>query len=129
MVFTEPAPAPASPPVRPVPLEPDTESDPLIVSESIVGEEVALSVTSPLAVTLELSMYAFTEWPAPLPILFSATEAPTAPLPVGPLPLVPAMPTAKPPASALIFEASLALSDTSPAWTLLLSLMYAEIAL
>src|SRR5438876_9467718 len=44
MVFTEPAPAPASPPVRPLPVEPDTEGDPLLVRESIVGEDVSLRV-------------------------------------------------------------------------------------
>src|SRR5260221_356903 len=112
MLLTDPAPAPASAPLSPLPLEPEPAAEPPMVSASMVAVELALRLTSPAAFTVEFSMVALTNCPAPLPISLSATDAPTAPEAAGPLPLVAAMLIAKPPASALIAEPSLAMSST-----------------
>src|SRR5258706_3909090 len=130
MLLTDPAPAPASAPLSPLPLEPEPAAEPPMVSASMVAVELALRLTSPAAFTVEFSMVALTNCPAPLPISLSATDAPTAPEAAGPLPLVAAMLIAKPPASEWILEPSLAPRYTVPAVLLAgLSLMEAHMVL
>src|SRR5258706_7185984 len=130
MLLTDPAPAPASAPLSPLPLEPEPAAEPPMVSASMVAVELALRLTSPAAFTVEVSMVALTDCPAPLPISLSATDAPTAPDGAGPLPLVAAMLIAKPPASEWILEPSLAPRYTVPAVLLaVLSLMEARVGL
>ena len=55
-VLMVPAPAPATAPVRPAPVERAPASEPPIASDQIVAVELAERVTSPAAVTTELSM-------------------------------------------------------------------------
>src|SRR5260221_968754 len=130
MLLTDPAPAPASAPLSPLPLEPEPAAEPPMVSASMLAVESALRLTSPAAFTVEFSMVALTDCPAPLPISLSATDAPTAPDGAGPLPLVAAMLIAKPPASDWILEPSLAPRYTVPAVLLaVLSLMEAQMGL
>src|SRR5260221_1220611 len=112
MLLTDPAPARASAPLGPLPVDPERAAEPPMVSASMLAVESALRLTSPAAFTVEFSMVALTDCPAPLPISLSATDAPTAPDGAGPLPLVAAMLIAKPPASEWILEPSLALSST-----------------
>src|SRR5260221_537659 len=114
----------SGPPPRPLPWQPEPGAGPPMVSASMLSVESALRLTSPAAFTVEFSMVALTDCPAPLPISLSATDAPTAPDGAGPLPLVAAMLIAKPPASEWILEPSLAPRYTVPAVLLaVLSLM------
>ena len=111
MVLLVPAPAPAKAPDVRIPVLP--ARDPPIAKASIVVEEAAFTTIAVWLVRSEFSIKAFTKlWSCP--ISFVAMDAPTDSEPAAPLPLL-ANPTAKPPASARILEASSAETVILPA--------------
>ena len=115
IVFAVPTPAPASEPVRPLPEVPPPAPAPPMASARMLAAEVALRPTVPAAVTVELSINAFTEYPPLLPISFLETAMPTDSAPVPPpAPRFAEIASAKPPASARMLESSLAVMVTPP---------------
>ena len=119
-------PAPAAATERENPSPRVAASEPPRANDETSAVEVAWTVTPPFcAVTVALSMYALTDSPPLVPMLFSVTEAPTASEPAGSSLSASLSAIANPPASAATIELSLAVTEIPPplAWTLLVPLL------